>query len=164
MLESILPTILGNMFIFLLAGHEVAPSPSSCGVNLKVFPQTAAHTLCFTFALLALYPNEQERLYEHIKGVMSSLDRTPVRSSGPGSQCAWITEFLVDIRRHEPLYVLFSVSPLHQIVLHNEDSHMRIAFSTRLLGSCKFIFNFERYYHIVLTMRLQSPGKFDRLL
>jgi cytochrome P450 len=47
------------MFIFLLAGHE-----------------TAAHTLCFTFALLALYPDEQERLYQHIKGVMSSLNNT----------------------------------------------------------------------------------------
>jgi len=52
--------LLGNMFVFLLAGHE-----------------TAAHTLCFTFALLALHPDEQERLYEDIKGVMSSLDRMP---------------------------------------------------------------------------------------
>ena len=42
--------------------------------------QTAAHTLCFSFALLALYPNEQERLYQHINGVMSSLDGTPVSS------------------------------------------------------------------------------------
>ncbi|KAI9449693.1 cytochrome P450 [Russula earlei] len=56
----ILPTILGNMFIFLLAGHE-----------------TTAHTLCFSFALLALYPDEQERLYEHVKGVLSSLNGTP---------------------------------------------------------------------------------------
>ncbi|KAI0252522.1 cytochrome P450 [Lactifluus subvellereus] len=52
--------LIGNMFIFLLAGHE-----------------TTAHTLCFTFALLALYPDEQERLYQHIKGVMSSLNRMP---------------------------------------------------------------------------------------
>jgi len=52
--------LIGNMFIFLLAGHE-----------------TTAHTLCFTFALLALYPDEQERLYQHIKGVMSSLNGTP---------------------------------------------------------------------------------------
>ena len=42
--------------------------------------QTTAHTLCFTFALLALYPDEQERLYQHIKGVMSSLDGMPVGS------------------------------------------------------------------------------------
>jgi len=52
--------LIGNMFIFLLAGHE-----------------TTAHSLCFTFALLALYPDEQERLYEHIKGVTSSVNGTP---------------------------------------------------------------------------------------
>ncbi|KAI0298659.1 cytochrome P450 [Multifurca ochricompacta] len=52
--------LLGNVFIFLLAGHE-----------------TAAHTLCFTFALLALHPDEQERLYQQIKSVTSSLDRAP---------------------------------------------------------------------------------------
>ncbi|KAH9998670.1 cytochrome P450 [Russula vinacea] len=48
--------LLGNMFIFLLAGHE-----------------TTAHTLCFSFALLALHPDEQERLYQHIKGICMEL-------------------------------------------------------------------------------------------
>jgi len=52
--------LMGNMFIFLLAGHE-----------------TTAHTLCFSFGLLALFPDEQERLYQHIKGVMSSLTGIP---------------------------------------------------------------------------------------
>ncbi|KAI0261701.1 cytochrome P450 [Russula aff. rugulosa BPL654] len=52
--------LMGNMFIFLLAGHE-----------------TTAHTLCFSFALLALYPDEQECLFQHIKGVMSSLNGMP---------------------------------------------------------------------------------------
>ena len=42
-----------------------------------------AHTLCFSFALLALYPDEQERLYQHIKGVMSTLNGTPVGSRNP---------------------------------------------------------------------------------
>lgn len=42
--------VLGNIFIFLIAGHE-----------------TTAHTLCFAMALLALYPAEQERAYEEIK-------------------------------------------------------------------------------------------------
>jgi hypothetical protein len=32
--------------------------------------------------LLALYPDEQERLYQHIKGVMSSLDGLPVGFTG----------------------------------------------------------------------------------
>jgi len=52
--------LIGNMFIFLLAGHE-----------------TTAHTLCFSFALLALYPDEQERLYQHINDVMSGLSGMP---------------------------------------------------------------------------------------
>ncbi|KAH9057200.1 cytochrome P450 [Lactarius vividus] len=52
--------LIGNMFIFLLAGHE-----------------TTSHTLCFTFALLALYPDEQELLYQQIKGILVDLDGTP---------------------------------------------------------------------------------------
>ncbi|KAI9438702.1 cytochrome P450 [Lactarius indigo] len=52
--------LMGNTFIFLLAGHE-----------------TTAHTLCFTFALLALYPDEQECLYQQIKGIMADLDGMP---------------------------------------------------------------------------------------
>ncbi|KAI0064392.1 cytochrome P450 [Artomyces pyxidatus] len=50
----------GNIFIFLLAGHE-----------------TTAHTLCFCFALLALYPDEQERLYQQISSIMKELGRMP---------------------------------------------------------------------------------------
>ena len=30
------------------------------------FLQTTAHTLVFAFALLALYPDEQERLYQEV--------------------------------------------------------------------------------------------------
>ncbi|KDR75779.1 hypothetical protein GALMADRAFT_248468 [Galerina marginata CBS 339.88] len=45
--------LIGNIFIFLLAGHE-----------------TTAHTLCFTFALLAFHPDEQEKLLQHIKSVL----------------------------------------------------------------------------------------------
>jgi len=52
--------LIGNMYIFLFAGHE-----------------TTGHTLCFSFALLALHPDVQERLYEHIEGVLSSLNRSP---------------------------------------------------------------------------------------
>jgi cytochrome P450 len=52
--------LIGNIFIFLLAGHE-----------------TTAHTLCFTFAMLALYPDEQERLHQQIKGIMAELDGMP---------------------------------------------------------------------------------------
>ncbi|KAH9485051.1 Cytochrome P450 monooxygenase 124 [Psilocybe cubensis] len=43
----------GNIFIYLIAGHE-----------------TTAHTLCFTFALLAFHEDEQEKLYQHIKSIL----------------------------------------------------------------------------------------------
>jgi len=45
--------LIGNIFVFLLAGHE-----------------TTAHTLAFTFGLLALYQDEQEKLYQHIMRVL----------------------------------------------------------------------------------------------
>ncbi|KAF9039207.1 cytochrome P450 [Panaeolus papilionaceus] len=44
--------LIGNIYIFLLAGHE-----------------TSAHTLAFALALLSLYPEEQEAMFEHIKSV-----------------------------------------------------------------------------------------------
>jgi len=52
--------LVGNIFIFLLAGHE-----------------TTAHTLCFCFAFLALYPDEQERLFQQIKSLMPDPDTIP---------------------------------------------------------------------------------------
>lgn len=51
--------LMGNIFIYLIAGHE-----------------TTAHTLAFTFILLALYQDEQEKLYQHIKSVVPD-DRLP---------------------------------------------------------------------------------------
>ncbi|KAE9391411.1 cytochrome P450 [Gymnopus androsaceus JB14] len=45
--------LTGNIFIFLLAGHE-----------------TTSHTLCFVFALLALYQDEQEILFKHIMSIL----------------------------------------------------------------------------------------------
>lgn len=50
----------GNLFILLLAGHE-----------------TAAHTMAFTFGLLAWYQDEQQKLYEHIMEVKRALGRDP---------------------------------------------------------------------------------------
>ncbi|KAJ7589495.1 cytochrome P450 [Mycena floridula] len=57
--------LIGNIFIFLLAGHE-----------------TTAHTLCYTFALLALYPDEQEALYQHLRSVWP-IDRIPGYQDSP---------------------------------------------------------------------------------
>jgi len=50
--------VFGNMFVFLLAGHE-----------------TTAHGLTFTLGLLALESTEQDRLYDHIIDVLG--DREP---------------------------------------------------------------------------------------
>jgi len=44
--------LISNIFLFLVAGHE-----------------TTANTLCFSFAMLALYPVEQEKLFQHINSV-----------------------------------------------------------------------------------------------
>ncbi|KAK1220796.1 hypothetical protein PQX77_016408 [Marasmius sp. AFHP31] len=56
--------LMGNVFAFLLAGHE-----------------TSSHTLCFTAALLALHQEEQDKLYQHIMGVCP--DRTPTYDDMP---------------------------------------------------------------------------------
>lgn len=45
--------VIGNIYVFLLAGHD-----------------TTAHTLAFTFGLLALYPEIQKKTYESIKQVL----------------------------------------------------------------------------------------------
>ncbi|EMD41758.1 hypothetical protein CERSUDRAFT_147048 [Gelatoporia subvermispora B] len=45
--------VTGNIFIFLFAGHE-----------------TTAYTLAFALALLALYPEEQDKLYQHIRAAL----------------------------------------------------------------------------------------------
>jgi cytochrome P450 len=53
--------VLGNTFIFLLAGHE-----------------TSGHTLAFVFALLALHPEEQQKLHDHVVSVLPA-GQEPVR-------------------------------------------------------------------------------------
>lgn len=50
--------LMGNVFVFLIAGHE-----------------TTAHTLAYVFLLLAVYQEEQDKLYQHIKDVVG--DREP---------------------------------------------------------------------------------------
>jgi hypothetical protein len=95
------------MFIFLFAGHEVRSSYLPAVLPRNRFLQTTAYTLCFTFALLALYPGEQERLYQHIKGVMSNLNGTPVGSMNLNSYIE--LTFDVELRGHEPLHAIIGV-------------------------------------------------------
>ena len=74
-------TMLGNIFIFLLAGHEVKHlfGLDSCRYSSLNRLQTTAHALTFSFALLALYPEKQEKLFQHIQETVSSLGHAPVR-------------------------------------------------------------------------------------
>ena len=45
--------------------------------DLFTFGQSTAHTVAYAFALLALYQDEQDKLYEHLKSVVPE-GRMPV--------------------------------------------------------------------------------------
>ena len=49
--------------------------------------------------MLALWPDEQERLYQQIKGIMADLDGLPVRLISSGLKLTKLTEELIS-RRH----------------------------------------------------------------
>jgi len=51
--------LMGNIYIFLIAGHE-----------------TSGHTLAFALGLLALYPDEQEILFQHLLSILPE-ERVP---------------------------------------------------------------------------------------
>ncbi|KAF8474407.1 cytochrome P450 [Russula ochroleuca] len=73
----VMTSLLGTCLYFFLPDMrwDLPLLPAMLPQNSSL--QTTAHTLCFSFALLALYPDEQERLYQQIKGVMSSLNGMP---------------------------------------------------------------------------------------
>ncbi|KAL1760262.1 cytochrome P450 [Schizophyllum commune] len=52
--------ILSNIFVFLVAGHE-----------------TVAHSICFALALLALHPEEQDKLRQHVNSILPKDGRHP---------------------------------------------------------------------------------------
>ncbi|KAG8773179.1 hypothetical protein FRC15_002220 [Serendipita sp. 397] len=58
--------LMGNIFIFLIAGHE-----------------TTAHSLAFVMGLLALYPDIQEKLYQHIRKNVADPYGTPTYNEIP---------------------------------------------------------------------------------
>ncbi|KAK7033939.1 hypothetical protein VNI00_012566 [Paramarasmius palmivorus] len=88
--------LMGNVFIFLVAGHE-----------------TTAHTLCFTFAMLALYPEEQEMLYQHIKSVLGDEERIPVTGIPKWSPEATVLNSQGGIPIPQGAQVLINVVALH---------------------------------------------------
>ncbi|KAI0763709.1 cytochrome P450 [Irpex lacteus] len=76
--------LLGNIFVFLLAGHE-----------------TTAHTLCFSLALLALYQDEQTKMYQNIQKVMAH-KQVPM----PPSLAYYQAVFYETLRLFPPLPVI----------------------------------------------------------
>lgn len=75
------------------------------------FLQTTAHTLGFAFGLLALHPDEQEKLYQHILSVLPD-GRLPVRSHNASIDKYKSTTKHVDLRRHAKANTLLSVRDL----------------------------------------------------
>ncbi|EAU90649.2 614/534 cytochrome P450 [Coprinopsis cinerea okayama7 len=57
--------LMGNIFIFLIAGHE-----------------STGHTIALMFGLLALYPDEQDRLLDQIKEVCGDGNICTLKSQG----------------------------------------------------------------------------------
>jgi len=86
-------------------GSNLSPAPNKA-VWYLLSIQTTAHTLCFTFAMLALYPEEQERLFEHIKSVIPD-GQKPVRANPPIVQEATNADTKRDIWTNALVDILF---------------------------------------------------------
>ena len=52
---------------------------TSCGVYIADYVQTTGHTLAYALALLALYPDEQEKFNQHARKIFKE-DEMPVRT------------------------------------------------------------------------------------
>jgi len=72
----IVTMFFNNIFMLMVAGHEVIHL-SSLHLRHSDNSQTTAHSLAFALALLALYSDKQEELYQHIKRVLPD-GRIPV--------------------------------------------------------------------------------------
>ncbi|KAL1715836.1 cytochrome P450 [Schizophyllum commune] len=90
--------ILSNIFIFLEAGHE-----------------TIAHTLCFAFAFLALYPDKQEKVYEEIKAVASESGDLP-QYSDMHKYAYTLAVIYETLRMFPPVVTVPKVSAQDQVV------------------------------------------------
>ncbi|TRM69322.1 cytochrome P450 [Schizophyllum amplum] len=90
--------ILSNIFMFMVAGHE-----------------TLAHTLCFAFALLALYPDEQDKLYGHIKSVLPK-DGTLPTFDDMSKYTQTMAVFNETLRMFPPVTTIPKVSAEDQVV------------------------------------------------
>jgi len=70
--------LTGNIFIFLIGNGSWLYAVVLL-TSLSAGHETTAHTLAFAMALLALYPDVQEKLYQHVKENVADPSGTPVR-------------------------------------------------------------------------------------
>ncbi|PBK99821.1 cytochrome P450 [Armillaria gallica] len=98
--------LLGNIFVFLLAGHE-----------------TTAHTLAFTFALLALYPDQQEILYRHIKTVIPD-GRNPTYEEMPLFTHS-VAVFYETLRLFPPVALISKMSAEDTVLVSTNEAGQR---------------------------------------
>ncbi|KAK1227361.1 hypothetical protein PQX77_009645 [Marasmius sp. AFHP31] len=99
--------LIGNIFVFLLAGHE-----------------TSSHTLCFAFALLALYPEEQDKLYQHIMCVCP--DRLPTYDDIPALNRSLAVIYETLRLLPAAVGVPKSTAEDTSFVLHNDQGHSKV--------------------------------------
>jgi len=79
--------LLGNIFIFLLAGKLSASSTADFPLSRARGHETTASVLSFAMALLATHPVEQEELYRHVRSVVPD-GRLPVRRGNYHDTCS----------------------------------------------------------------------------
>jgi cytochrome P450 len=69
--------LLGNIFVFLIAGTLLASSNLKNSLSCDQGHETTASVLSFAIALLAINEEEQEELYKHVRSVVPD-GRLPV--------------------------------------------------------------------------------------
>ncbi|KAI0350827.1 cytochrome P450 [Trametes cingulata] len=84
--------LLGNVFVFLVAGYE-----------------TTSHTLAYSFIYLALYQDEQEKYYQSIKAAMPA-DRAPTYDEF--SSFAYSLAVFNETLRHHPPVINIPKAPV----------------------------------------------------
>ena len=79
--------LLGNIFVFLLAGKPFASRTLDFPLNCCRGYDTTSSALSYAIALLAVHQEEQEELYKHVRSVVPD-GRLPVRRGNCHSICS----------------------------------------------------------------------------
>lgn len=84
--------VVGDIFMFLIG--KSSPKSSTVPPLISFFVaghETAAHTLAFAFGLLALYPEVQEKLHQHIVEQVADPSGAPVSDHQVIMPCIFTT-------------------------------------------------------------------------